>query len=252
MITGPPTLTLRFFQEWIFCLRLIDYGLFRISPLCESSKLITRLIWPADTPWGNGASVPSPSGLLSAYWYRPAGLLFRMFFFLPLSLSTRCSFVRWCERRTHGDLSRCCSAETPIVRFFFAVAITGRISAGHVQLSLELIHMDWSEPISPPQHNNLVCQCWEVCQAAYSTTALSRRDKTEMTRQSPFCQHCHGSTGVAFYPKVNGMMPESESARLRKTSACFSLNGDGVGWCQQTAGSGKPRASQSDGQRALC
>lgn len=37
-----------------------------------------------------------------------------------------------------------------------------------------------------------------------------------MTRQSPFCQHCHGSTGMAFYPKVNGMMPETESARLRK------------------------------------
>lgn len=67
-----------------------------------------------------------------------------------------------------------------------------------------------------------VCQFWEVCQAAYSMDAFSPRDKTEMTRQSPFCQHCHGSTGTAVYPKVNGMTPGTESARLRETCACFT------------------------------
>lgn len=68
----------------------------------------------------------------------------------------------------------------------------------------------------------LVCQFWEVCQAAYSMDAFSQRDKTEMTRQLPFCQHCHGSTGTAVYPKVNGMTPGTESARLRETCACFT------------------------------
>lgn len=52
--------------------------------------------------------------------------------------------------------------------------------------------------------------------------AFSLRDKTEMTRQSPFCQHCHGSTGTAVYPKVNGMTPGTESARLRETCDCFT------------------------------
>lgn len=51
----------------------------------------------------------------------------------------------------------------------------------------------------------LVCQFWEACQATCSTNAFSLGDKTEMTRQSPFCQHCHGSTGTTVYPKVNGM-----------------------------------------------
>lgn len=51
----------------------------------------------------------------------------------------------------------------------------------------------------------LACQFWEACQAACSTNAFSLGDKTEMTRQSPFCQHCHGSTGTTVYPKVNGM-----------------------------------------------
>lgn len=68
----------------------------------------------------------------------------------------------------------------------------------------------------------LVCQFWEVCQAACSMDAFSQRDKTEMTRQSPFCQHCHGSTGTAVYPKVNGMTPRTESARSRETCACFT------------------------------
>lgn len=49
------------------------------------------------------------------------------------------------------------------------------------------------------------CQFWEACQAVCSTNAFSLGDKTEMTRQSPFCQHCHGSTGTTVYPKVNGM-----------------------------------------------
>lgn len=68
----------------------------------------------------------------------------------------------------------------------------------------------------------LVCQFWEVCQATYSMDAFSQRDKTEMTRQLPFCQHCHGSTGMAVYPEVNGMTPGAESARLRETCACFT------------------------------
>lgn len=68
----------------------------------------------------------------------------------------------------------------------------------------------------------LVCQFWEVCQPGYSMNALPARDKTEMTRQSPFCQHCHGSRGTAVYPKVNGMTPGTESARLRETCACFT------------------------------
>jgi len=68
----------------------------------------------------------------------------------------------------------------------------------------------------------LLCQFWEVCQPAYSVRAFTARDKTEMTRQSPFCQHCHGGTGMAVYPKVNGMTSGTESARLRETCACFT------------------------------
>lgn len=58
----------------------------------------------------------------------------------------------------------------------------------------------------------LACQFWEACQAACSTNAFSLGDKMEMTRQSPFCQHCHGSTGTTVYPKVNGMT-ECQSGR---------------------------------------
>lgn len=61
----------------------------------------------------------------------------------------------------------------------------------------------------------LACQIWEACQAACSTNAFSLGDKTEMTRQSPFCQHCHGSTGTTVYPKVNGMTECQTGRKVR-------------------------------------
>lgn len=61
----------------------------------------------------------------------------------------------------------------------------------------------------------LACQFWEACQAAGSTNAFSLGDKTEMTRQSPFCQHCHGSTGTTVYPKVNGMTECQTGRKVR-------------------------------------
>lgn len=108
------------------------------------------------------------------------------------------------------SLTRCFNRTTAVT--YLSSSDTGPHSLGCVMLLLSYIWTDQSCVFFVFFLIMLACQFWEACQAACSTNAFSLGDKTEMTRQSPFCQHCHGSTGTTVYPKVNGMT-ECQSGR---------------------------------------
>lgn len=128
------------------------------------------------------------------------------------------------------DLSRCCFIRTTAVTYLSG-SDAGPHSLGCVMLSLSYIWTDQSCAFSFLFLKMLVCQFWEPCQAVCSTNAFSLGDKTEMTRQSPFCQHCHGSTGTTVYPKVNGM---TECQTGRKVCLFYLKWVDGRRWCHVT------------------
>lgn len=125
-----------------------------------------------------------------------------------------CSCMRWCYSWLKVlqilHLHKCCDPPRRWQCIYFLLAM----------FCCQRYSYIWTDQCGSLQV--LVCQFWEVCQSAYSMHAFTARDKTEMTRQLPFCQHCHGSTGMAVYPKVNGMTSGTESARLRETCACFT------------------------------
>lgn len=124
--------------------------------------------------------------------------------FLPGFCRTRTGLIR---------LTRCFKGTTAVT--YLSCSDTGPSSLGCVMLSLSYIWTDQSRVFSFFFLIMLACQFWEACQAACSTNAFSLGDKTEMTRQSPFCQHCHGSTGRTVYPKVNGMTECQTGRKVR-------------------------------------
>lgn len=131
------------------------------------------------------------------------------------------------------DLSRRCLVGTTAVTYLWCWT-----SFSWLCYAATVIHMDWSGLwgffsffFSLFFLKMLVRQFWEACQAVCSTNAFSLGDKTEMTRQSPFCQHCHGSTGTTVYPKVNGM---TECQTGRKVCLFYLKWVDGRRWCHVT------------------
>lgn len=148
-----------------------------------------------------------PSGVLSAYWNWQqdcSSKCYPMFLFTAVIL-----------QHTHGFNLLTTAPSTQIAWPFFAVTCFYLLA----MFCCQCYSYIWTDQCGFLQV--LLCQFWEVCQPAYSMHAFTARDKTEMTRQLPFCQHCHGSAGMAVYPKVNGMTSGTESARLKETCACF-------------------------------
>lgn len=84
----------------------------------------------------------------------------------------------------------------------------------------------------PPQKfQGLVYWIWDAWRAECNVSAFTpQRAKTEMTRQSPFCQHRRGSTAQAriFILKVNGRTPRTKGAGSKEACVCFTLSKGGT------------------------
>lgn len=184
-------------------------------------------MWPSLLIFLTDAAPPvsSPSGVLSADWTQCWECSSECYLMLQLSLiheilprTQRLDLTRL--RLQQGD--NCCD----LSQWFWH-----RTLFSLLRYAVAVIHMDWSELWTFFFLILLACQIWEACQAACSTNAFSLGDKMEMTRQSPFCQHCHGSTGTTVYPKVNGM---TECQTGRKVRLFYLKWIDRRHWCHVT------------------